>query len=388
MPLTFSYSYSVPYEVPKVLFFQFWIKLLLVFSLPYFFFFYDKSRQLSQSLIILMLLFLVVALSSSFLGVDFTKSFIGNYYRQDGLITLFHLFTFTFFIIIFWRNDLQNIFCYIICVSSSILSLWLLIDSIKLLFFKDLSIPNFSQVPGISFGNPNFLGGYLLISLPFTFYLYLKRNSFSQNHPNKLLKLCIFSLILQTLAIILTRSWGAILGLILFYSLAYLLFLKKNVFLIFSLFIVFIIILFISFFLHQKRSALIFESRERIVRKLILGWLKKPVFGYGWANVDYAFKAVDWPVSTQDDIYLDKAHSHLLELLVTTGLIGFLTYFCLIVLLLRRLTKISFSHNVNTYWNKTLLITLILFLFHSQTNIISINQEIIFWLILGIGVIS
>lgn len=106
--------------------------------------------------------------------------------------------------------------------------------------------------------------------------------------------------------------------------------------------------------------------------------------GYGWANVDYAFEEIEWPLSTTDDIYLDKAHSEILETLVTTGVVGLVIYLVIVVFLLKKSIK-NMIQSKNGVWEFTILSVLILYLFHSQTNIISIAEQMFFWFVVGIN---
>jgi hypothetical protein len=41
--------------------------------------------------------------------------------------------------------------------------------------------------------------------------------------------------------------------------------------------------------------------------------------------------------------------------------------------------------DIDIAWYRMLLASFLLYLFHSQTNVISISEEVIFWLILGIA---
>jgi len=116
------------------------------------------------------------------------------------------------------------------------------------------------------------------------------------------------------------------------------------------------------------------ESRERIVVKGLLAFSKKPLLGWGWANFDHAFESVDWPMKLDSDVYVDKAHSNLLEILVTAGILGFIIYLLII-----------FRTLILLFDKKVFFLTFLLFLFHSQTNVISINEEMMFWLILAIA---
>ena len=96
------------------------------------------------------------------------------------------------------------------------------------------------------------------------------------------------------------------------------------------------------------------------------------MFGWGWSNFAAAFAAVDWPVPVQNDVYVDKAHSSLLEVLVSTGIVGFSFYLLILGLMTKRLSG-------------EYLLMFILWLVHSQTNIISISEELVFWILVGVS---
>ena len=87
----------------------------------------------------------------------------------------------------------------------------------------------------------------------------------------------------------------------------------------------------------------------------------------------------------QHDIYLDKAHSSILEVFATTGIIGLSIYLCIIIYVLRRLFLLAFqTDRSQQLWYKTILLVFLLFLFHSQTNVISIAEELYFWFVIGV----
>ena len=71
-------------------------------------------------------------------------------------------------------------------------------------------------------------------------------------------------------------------------------------------------------------------------------------------------------------------------MLATTGVVGLVIYVGIIArtlfILVQRVIKKS-----DDYWSKMILLSFLLYFFHSQTNVISISEEIIFWLIVGIA---
>jgi len=208
-----------PFEVPRVWVFSRWVEILVLLSI----FNLGKIQNKPNTWILLFALaFFLIEAGASWFGVDWTKSIFGNYYRADGLITLLHAVILVFFLALFWTKSYSRTLAYVFLFSSALVSFWALDEFISLHFLKNLSIPNFSGAVGASFGQPNFLAGYLLVGLPFSLYAYtLKSGTFRV--------LVRIGIILQILAIFLTMSWGGILGLILLLLFYFLLSGKKLV---------------------------------------------------------------------------------------------------------------------------------------------------------------
>ncbi|MFH0863598.1 MAG: O-antigen ligase family protein [Candidatus Gottesmanbacteria bacterium] len=369
LPLVFWPIAKIPYELPRVWFVQRWIEgfaLLTILNLPLLF----KNRRIYFSLIILINIFIVWAFISSILGVDFLKSFWGNYYRQDGLFTLIHLASFSFSLSLFWQKSWWK-------GTAVAISLGVITTSIWAVFW---SISHFPIPVSVSFGQANFLAGYLLICLPFLVSLVIKTGK-------SMLKLFwLAGLCLTIIAIILTFSKGGILG-IAFLAVAWLtIYIHQKVTWL-NIIPLFLVLIFAFSLLiysslkninawHTNQSTqYIAESRERIIVKGFLASLQKPLIGWGWTNFDYAFASIDWPAKFNQDVYVDKAHSTFLEILVTTGLVGLIIYLTIVLKVAGRLWQKS----------KILFLVLVFFLFHTQTNIISIAEELILWLTIGIS---
>lgn len=315
-----------------------------------------KKEKRDNLLPILVVIFGLVGFVSSWLGVDFGKSLSGNYYRQDGLLTLIHLAVFFFLLRIFWDDTWRESTAKAVTLGCFLASLWAIF-----LFFRS------GSVIGPTFGQPNFLAGYLLVCLPFSVWL-VTRSFKRENFFWWLVLIC------QAGAILMTFSKAGVLGLLLFGSTYFFLRRKKKFWLLGILGVMVVLALFVAG--EEKWQP---EGRERIFKRGVIAWAKRPIFGWGWANFDYAFESVNWPIKFNNDVYVDKAHTHLLEVLVAEGVVGFLVYATIILKLGERLWL-----KVKGKWEKTLFLVFLLFLFHSQTNVISINEELIFWLILGI----
>lgn len=372
-PFVFWPWVEISFEIPKVWFISRWIEILGITSLLFFPVSVKESKT-DLKLVIITIVFLLYIVLSAFFGVDIQKSFWGNYYRADGIFTLIHLVIFFLLTVSIFENNLIDKTMSYIALSSGFLSVFTVFNAIFLSILKrdPPFLENWSGAIGFTFGNPNFLAGFLIITLPFVFYLLKKTNSGYFK----------FIMVIQIISILLTRSWSGIFGILLFILGVTLFTNKKRIIpLLATIFI--LIVSGISYFYNypsrNSQGILVAESRERIFIKGILSLAKKPILGWGWANYDYAFENSDWPIKINGDVYVDKAHSTLLEIMVTTGLIGIILYLTLVA---RIFYNLFYSRSI---YKNYLLLALTLFIIHSQTNIISISEELIFWLIAGIS---
>lgn len=365
LPLIFWPWANIPYEIPKVWFFNRWVEILAVLVLAENL---KKENEPNKKFIILIVSFAAAALLSSVLGTDFGKSFWGNYYRDDGLFTLFHLAGFSILVAVLWKKRLVETSAFALGASAVLVSI------LSILAFLRTSVFG-SDGPwggvGATFGQPKFLSGYLLAVMPFAAFLACKKSYWTAG------------LALQIIAVFLTKSLGGIFGTAIFFLLVGYLLKKFSIKPVVALIlVVFLGSLAFYFLLHSRavaRNELGYQSRSEILTRGFEGFLKKPLLGYGWANFDYVFEAGGGNYNKK--AYMDKAHSHILEILSTTGLIGLLIYLSILGFTLKKLLP---NPSQTFTWNKALFVSFLLFLFHSQTNVISINEEFLFWLIFGI----
>lgn len=374
LPFVFNTKGFISHEIPKVYFFNRWSEILMLTALIYV---WKEKDKLSILLPTLLTAYVATAFLSSFLGVDLIKSLYGNFYRDDGLLTLLHLLGFALAVNLVWQPQWRLQVIKVLGASSVLLSI-LIFASITININQIHSI--LSKGIGSTFGNPNFLAGYLLITLPFTLFEASRLKT----------KFWIWGAVLQLLGILATKSLAGIIGL---FFLAFLILWRKfnyskKVLVLAGLIIIALSVVwgwqYWRYYHNPTDPGLIntrYEGRERILTKGVLAFLKKPLTGWGWSNFDKAFQAVEWPIKYKHDVYVDKAHMALLEIMVTTGVLGTVIYLMIVGYGIRKLWT----------WRKTktgsvFLSSFLLFLFHSQTNIISINEEMVFWLILGIAI--
>lgn len=339
------------WEVPKV-----WAYLIFInlFSLFILYLSFNENLYLSlkkSKLKSVLFLFLIVSTAFSLLGVNLTKSLVGNYYRFDGLIVLFQLTGFSIVFSSVYQVGWNKLIAASIFTSAVVSSLW------------------------NNFGQLNFLVGFVLTALPFGFYLI-------KTEENKYLKFAVLIGFLSLLRVpYVADSYIGLLGFMISIPLWLILQNKRNLrmkLLIIPIICAIFVFLFIWFKDINKHKEYVAENRIRIYRNVFMGSLKRPILGYGWANTDYAFNSVVWPLKFNDDVYVDKAHMLFLDIFANVGIVGLGLYLMFLFLLFKKLYK------QNNIWANALIVSILMHLLYANTNVTSISEEFVFWLIVGI----
>ena len=372
---------EVTHEVPRVWFVLYWVEVLILAGLP------SLVRKKTpnwgdKASIWLSIGFLVIAYMASFLGIDKDKSLWGNYWRFDGLLVLLHCIGLTLFLRLWWHRSWSHLTTLSItlgAVGVSSIALW---SVFRVYVLKDYALNYWNDAFGSTFGQPNYLAGYLIISFPLL--LSQSVQAFKKKRVLPILLWSASTLIVST-ALIFTHAVAAV-PILLIIGMTYWFLHRRTAWYWLLGCVVFITICTSIIYYRQTTSPTVFvaESRERIVHKVILGWWQRPILGWGWANVDHAFESSIWPYPVRFDVYLDKAHSTILEVLATTGIMGLSVYLLLII----RVGSVLYRKARSAppwSWHPTMFVTFITIVLHSQTNVISIAEETFFWMIVGIA---
>lgn len=75
LPLIYWPKAEIPYEIPKVVFVQYWVRILMLVGLISLFRSANK-KKINAKIITVILFYVLIASVSSFLGVDPMKSFL------------------------------------------------------------------------------------------------------------------------------------------------------------------------------------------------------------------------------------------------------------------------------------------------------------------------
>lgn len=347
------------YEYPKFIYFLFGTFL---FSLAFLISSgkFKKSIKISKVYLVL-LLFLGLIFTADILGLDPRVSFLGSLYRKQGFITLF-AGVILFFLVSFWAqidHDFKKKLFTGITISTFILSVVTILLYIGRVILGNTMIPSFDERVVATMGNPNFLGGYLVMTFPILL-LFDYKSLFVKNY-SRIKRLAI---LVSSVAIILTGSRSAILALaIIILAFFMVKFLRKKVLKIFFIAGSIVVVLGLVIILPQRQS--LYENRTIIWKDGVEAVMKQPILGYGQENFELIFH-------TNRFMKVDSAHNLLLEFAVGGGLLSLGAFLLFFILVFKKAAL-------------TVRLCLVAFLIVASFNPISIALWLLFWTLTGIS---
>ena len=372
----------VPAELSKGILFNWFVLILLGLTVVQLVFDRPTSSQLKNMFALktlcILLALMIVLFVSSLLGADPLKSFTGNFARNDGLVSMAYYMVFALITANQWNHVHKNSVIRWISAGVFVNLALVFLQSFAVYILGWTDIYDWGGSFGATFNQPVFLAGYLATTFPLVFWYSSKLS--------KSLSLLLVGLVGMALG--LTQTWGAILAFLI--GLVVLIPSHKQYkktlqrIILSGVVVSFCLALFVSY----KSANIEADNRVRIGISLAQAGIARPILGWGWANVDYAFASTNWPFHREVDVYLDKAHNHLMEYFVTTGSIGLILYLFLIKQILTQ--KYGDNHSssagkIDAKFRLALHASIISYLVFSQTNVTSIATEMLFWWILGLS---
>jgi hypothetical protein len=131
----------------------------------------DLRPSFKNPLTLVVVGFLIFNFISAIFGVNVIRSLWGNFERMGGAFYLLHLTLLYFYILLIAQAKVINLakFLKVTVISASILSLYGILVALGLKpFVPDPSLPRIS----ITFGNPIYVGSFLILPLFFKFVFY------------------------------------------------------------------------------------------------------------------------------------------------------------------------------------------------------------------------
>lgn len=342
VPLFFNYFYPTSIDLSKLVLFKIFTLLLLfavVWELVK-----SGATILKTSLkdffpLLLLFGFLVISL---FFSVDITTSWFGSFDRGEGLVSWLFYGLWTILLVLHLNRDnnltLINRFLVAISVSGFFVSIYAILQILGLDFIS-WSEPAALTGRAVSFlGQPNYLACWLVIVIPFSAYLFFIK----KNKAERFVWLGTF--IFELLALFATGSRATFFIFLLtsviwlFWSLF-----RKNKLstkkiwliivlgvLIFSSFLTFLAITQkarLSELIDLKKGSM--AVRFDLWQTGLQSFYKKPLLGYGLENqkeIYVTYYKTDFALFARPNTYSDRAHNLILDILLTTGIIGLLIF--------------------------------------------------------------
>jgi putative inorganic carbon (HCO3(-)) transporter len=388
-PLFVSGQFFFPFVGPKSLYFMGLVELIfaawliLIILAP-------QYRPKLNILLIAIILFVAVLILSTLFGADISRSFWSKYERMTGLLMWFHLLAFFLVISSTFKKESDWFKIFGVSIFAAIL-----VSLISLIVKANPSAAGMLAASrgGATIGNSSFMGTYLLFNLFLALYLILKTTGGLRIYSG-------ISLVIISLALFLSDARAAILsvlgGLVLLFLLWLIFYQKGSLkFAGISLLLIFAIgvlgLMYFSSqpgsFVYQKFVQMASKSRLVVWEIAWKGFLEKPWLGWGPENFELAFtKYFDPRLGLPEyggEVWFDKAHNIVMDTLVATGIIGFLTYLGIFLASFYILWKKFFQKRFNFCLTSIFSVTLISYSVQNLTVFDMVNSYLIFFLVLG-----
>lgn len=383
-----GYYQGLGYEQIKVLFF---ILSLVLIGLGW-----RKIKFKITPISILGGIFILVIIATSFIGIDFQSSLLGKPPYFQGVILYIFLYFF-YLLVTSFKIEFKQ-YAVVITISATVVSLSAISDWLSLNIFQQL-VSTYAGRVVATFGQPNFYAGFLLLTLPFSYFLL-------NYHRNNFRWLGFVGGLTSMIAILMSYSRLAIILALLLFVLGLIKQFKiKLVFFIITILSITLMLVIVILLSLKYQSGLMYteivqpiqvknpdltrksvESRVYIWPQAVKVAIQKPVIGYGLENINTAFSNYFiqykhqifeenlniYPVLISlKDLNIDRTHNYLIDLLLFSGILGVVGWLSLVVLLLRK-------------GKGVVLVSLITYLVWVQFHNQSIVQLIFFWLLVGL----
>jgi len=348
-PLIIYRGSFFPFVTPKTIYFRILVDIILAFYLVLIIFI-PRYRPKFNILSLSIFLFVAVMILSAIFGVNFERSFWSTYERMTGILTFLHLLAFFFILTSVFkkREDWDKI-----------LSVSIMVGIFLCFYILGSGGKEISTRGGGTIGNTSFMGAYLLFDVFFALILFLEKKTSGWRIFSG------FSLLVMVPVLLESKARGAItsfLGGLLLIFLGYLLFSEKKrqkkagIFLTLALIaLVVILAVYQPPFLKSRAGEIWEEMKPRFVvwGKGWKGFLEKPILGWGPENFNVVFTKFFNPCvflgECGGEIWFDRVHNIVLDILVTTGVVGFVIYLSIFVISIIWLLKVYLKDKYNAF---------------------------------------
>ncbi|MCL4366265.1 O-antigen ligase family protein [Patescibacteria group bacterium] len=386
---------SFGYEQAKVLFF------IISISAIGFTWLLARQKFKWNLLTIASVVFILALFLTSFLGIDSKNSLLGSDPYFQGLVLYAYLWLFSL-LVASAKVEFRQ-WAFVLSLSATLVAFVAVREWIAVYFFHQPMLTYAGRVVS-TFGQPNFYSGFVLLTLPFTYYLF-------KNSSKKIQIFWLISGMISILGIFISFSRSAMLLTLILLVLALISQLKSRIKIAVAVFLILTTsaVLAFRFSLGIVGDELVepFVTKnpdltQKSVEKRIYIWpqtfniiLQRPLLGFGLENGGEAFAGyfeknkhaffeenlkISPVLISLKELRIDRSHNYVLDLLLFSGLLGLLGWLGLLVVLFRQLGQTYHGLNKNV-----LLVSLVTYLVWIQFQNQSIVHLVYFWLIVGLA---
>lgn len=383
--------YNDYFYEPKLLFYQLIVSVFLFALLIHRKVFVKKLKF--DNIDKVLLIFLISLIVSTIFALDPKLAILGSPRRVEGLNAM--LTYLILFMMARHMAPLKKKHIKTILVLSLIIVLYGILQTHGLDPFSRDFIRQDWKIAFSTIGNPNFLGSFIVLLLPFATDYYIR---FKDKWA-----LLIYGILFYGLLATMTRgTWiGGFFAILIYLGILYF---KKQLdyrrLLIFVAVNLLVVFLFVgvsgdAFLLRllsiQKDMSKLIENEaiEEVGSSRMFIWIRavelfkmRPFFGYGLENVGNAFLKFYRQDILDYFNYLivpDKAHNEYLHYALVGGLFTLITYLSLITLIIKSNLKRAFKSS----YGLPLMISIVGYLIQATFNISVVSVAYIFWIFLG-----
>lgn len=368
--LIISSAFFFPFITGKAIFFRVTIELALLCFLLHLIFAKDSSQEiqkiksrLTNPIFISLTVFSGLFLLAALLGVNPDFSFWSNFERGEGAFQIIHYFLFFALLVLLFtkKEEILDLLKFNLGISLAV-SLYALLQ-LNNPFSKFLTI--FGASPRVSgtLGNPSYLAAYLIIAIALGLLLFLNIKKISW----KIILAAI--LVFQGLIIWQTQTRGAILGILvslIVFLITNIFVLKKSIIPRFYLIIILIVLISLPLILLLTKDANFWKEFPKILRftntssleqrfwtweSAFIGFLERPILGWGAENFPYVFDKYYNPKHYGIESFFDRAHNIFLDYLINGGILLLISYLAIFYFYYRLLFKLKIRQPADLSWS-------------------------------------
>lgn len=393
-PIIFDPHCYDSFELPKITFIRI-ISIIILFSL-YIRAISQKKKLKINYIYLPLILFIAVQIITTFNTSDLISSLKGTHKRQEGFFTILN-YIFLFYIASKFIPP-KMIFHFFLAsvLSATLISIYAILQYFGYDFHQKEFDRSFSTL-----SNPNFLGAYLIMIIPFVLYYIFTTKRWEEKVFFLACGIIIFVALLFTYS---RASWiGFMVSSVLFFVVAGYHIIKQNKkIIIFSLLSLLFITILASYhtqkkeqFTILKRALSTFDIKEgKSIGARFSVWKsgfkmirEKPLFGWGIDSFKSIFPGYKLPDYVQYEgvrITADKAHNEIIHLSACQGFIGLFSYLWIIVIFFQKII-LGIKKNSPGLALIAILSSAVAYLVQNQFSFSVITIGIIFWILVGFG---